>query len=374
MSPARRLLPLLALAVLLVGIVLDFWNRPEPSAIDFHTYAAAARVGVEQGWSHIYDQARVAVEQKRLDPAEVAQPFISPPTVAWLAAALEPLPYKPSYMIWAALTLAALVGAMAWATLSRGLARWILVAAAITPWWVAEAIHLGQVVPLVAAGVAVAWRLLREDRDVAAGLALSLVLLKPNTAFLVPFALLAAGRYKTLATFSLVGVGLAVIALLVLGRDGVASYLSQLMGPLPSGAGNLTLEGALGVAGSVAILMRIAIVVTVLVAAFRLRSSPGLVLMLGILGSLLAVPYLHASDFCLLVVGALIAWGERPVPAWRVPLAAGWLLASPYVVLVHLDPKLNRWPLLEIVFLAAVVALAWQVEQTRPRDEVVTSS
>jgi hypothetical protein len=368
---ARRLLPVLALAAILVAIALDYWYRPEPIGIDFHTYAAAARVGLEQGWSHIYDQARVAVEEKALVPGQVAQPFISPPTVAWLAAPLDPLTYQASYYVWAALTLAAFVGSMAWSASSRGLGRWIVVAATVAPWWVLEAIHVGQVVPLVAAGVAVAWRLLREDRNIAAGLVLSLLLLKPNTAFVVPFALLAAGRYRTFATLSASGAVLGVVALLTLGGAGVSAYLSQLTGTLPPGADALTLGGALGVGGDVGTALRVVIIAVVLVAAFMLRGSPGLVLVVGILGSLVTVPYLHASDLCVLTVAAWIVWEERPAPVWRVPLFAGWLLASPYAVMFRLDPTLNRWPLVELAFLAAMVVVAWQVDRARPRDKVV---
>src|SRR6266851_4823629 len=106
-TTARRLLVPLALAAVLIALALDFWNRTEPIGIDFHTYEAAARVGLHDGWAHIYDQALVAVEQRNLVPDQAAQPFLSPPTVAWLAAALSPLPYWPSYYVWAAFSLVA---------------------------------------------------------------------------------------------------------------------------------------------------------------------------------------------------------------------------------------------------------------------------
>ena len=157
MSRARRWLPPLAFVAVLIAIALNFHSRHEPPGIDFHTYKAAAVVGLEQGWSHIYDQAVVAVAQIQLDPGEVAQPFLSPPTVAWLVAPLVALPYSPSYYVWAVLTLVAYIAALAWSTSSRGLDRWILVAAAVAPWWVLEAVRVGQVVPLVAVGMAVSW-------------------------------------------------------------------------------------------------------------------------------------------------------------------------------------------------------------------------
>ena len=365
------MLPWLALGTVLIAIALNFLNRHEPPGIDFHTYKAAAVVGLEQGWSRIYDQALVAVAQKQLDPGEVAQPFLSPPTVAWLAAVLVPVPYTPSYYIWAVLTLAAYAGALAWSISSRGVDRWILVAAAIAPWWVLEAFRVGQVVPLVAASLAVSWRLLREDRNVAAGFVLSLLLLKPNTAFVVPLAVLAAGRFRTFATLSAVGTVLAVVALVTVGGEGAFDYWSQLTGSLPTGADALTLESALGVRGPAITALRIVIIVVVLVAAFKVRRSPGLVLVAGILGSLIAVPYLHASDLCLLALAAVIVWEERPALAWRVPVAAGWLLTSPYLIAMRLGPPLQRWPLAELAFLVGICVIAWRADSSPHADKVV---
>ena len=371
MSRARRLLPPLALVAILIAILVNFLNRQEPPGIDYHTYKAAAVVGLEQGWSLIYDQDLVARAQIKLDAGEVAQPFLSPPTVAWLVTPLVPVPYSPSYYLWSLLTLAAYVAALAWAIPSRGLQRWILVAAAVAPWWVLEAVRVGQVVPLVAAGMAVSWRLLRENRNVAAGLALSLLLLKPNTAFMVPFAVLAAGRVRAFAALSTAGAVLVVVALLTVGGDGAFDYWSQLTGSLPTGADALTLERALGFQGQAITALRIVIVVAVLIAAFRLRHSPGLVLAAGILGSLIAVSYLHASDLCLLAVAAVIVWEERPVLAWRIPVAAGWLLTSPYVGWIRFGLPLQRWPLLEVAFLVGICVIAWRVKPSRPPDRVV---
>jgi hypothetical protein len=370
-SRARRLLPPLALAASLIAVIVNFLSRQEPLGIDYHTYKAAAVIGLEQGWSHIYDQAVVAVAQIQLDHGEVAQPFLSPPTVAWLVAPLVALPYSPSYYVWAVLTLAAYIAALAWSTASRGLDRWILVAAAVAPWWVLEAVRVGQVVPLVAVGMAVSWRLLRENRNVAAGLALSLLLLKPNTAFLVPFAVLAARRVRAFAALTAVGAVMAVVALLTVGGDGAFDYWSQLTGSLPTGADALTLERALGFRGPAITALRVVIVVAVLIAAYRLRHSPGLVLVVGILGSLIAVPYLHASDLCLLAVASVIVWEERPVMAWRVPVAAGWLLTSPYVGWVGFGLPLQRWPLVELAFLAGICVIAWRVKPSPPPDRVV---
>jgi hypothetical protein len=368
MKSALRLIPPVVLVIVLLALAIDFWRRSEPIGIDFHTYEAAARVGLQAGWPHLYDQPLVAAEQKRLVLDQISQPFLSPPPVAWVAAVLAPLPYLTAFYIWAGASFAAFALALGWSAPSSR-ARWIAVVAALAPWWVLHAVHLGQVVPFVAAGVVVAWRLIRDERNVAAGLVLSLVLLKPNTAFVVPLALLVAGRYRTFAAWSLAGAVVAAIALLTMGTDGVSLYLGQLTGRLPGGA-DLSLEGAFGVSGAVAMGLRVLIVGAALMAAFRLRGSPGLVIAVGCLASLLVAPYLHGSDLCLVSVAAWIAWEERPAPAWRGPLAIGWLASSPFVDSTRFAVSLRQWTLAELIFFAALVLAAlvptrWRLDRKR---------
>jgi hypothetical protein len=55
-----------------------------------------------------------------------------------------------------------------------------------------------------------------------------------------------------------------------------------------------------------------------------------------------------------------MVWQERPALAWRLPLAAGWLVASPFVASSGIALNLNRWPLVELVLLAALVFEAWR--------------
>ena len=348
------------MAVVLVALFFDLIHRPERIGIDFHTYLAAASVGLQQGWQHLYDQPLIALAQKQLAPGQWAQPFLSPPSVAWLVAPLTLLPYSIAYGIWAAFTFVALAVALAWSGASAGVSRWVAVVGALSPWWVAHAVNVGQVVPLVAAGVVIAWRLLRVDRDLAAGIALSLMFLKPNTAILVPFALLIAGRYRAIAAWLAAGAVLFVFAFLLLGTHGLSAYITQLRAPLPGGADALTLKGAIGATGIVAFALRLLIVGLVLVTVFRLRTTIGLVVPVAIIGSLIVSPYLHASDLGLLAAASWMIWEERPGLAWRAALAAGWILASPFLFQHGLSPGLNRWPFLEFALLMAIVVVAWR--------------
>jgi hypothetical protein len=353
-----------ALAIPAVALVLDIWLHPMHLgggfSIDFHTYLAAARVGVQSGWTHLYDQALVAVEQQRLVPHLWSQPYLSPPGVAWIVTPLTPLPYWVAFSLWAMLTFGAFAAALAWAAMSTGVNRWIAVLGALSAWWVLHAVSVGQVVPLVAAGVVVAWRLLRQKQDVAAGIVLAVVFLKPNTAILAPLALLVAGRYRAFAAWVGAGAVIGLVALLTMGVDGMSSYVYQLLAPLPVGADSLTFKGALGVTGVAATVLRVVVVLVVLVAAFKLRASIGLVLAAGIVGTLIVAPYLHGSDLCLLSAAAFFIWEERTALAWRVPLVIGWILASPYLLLVGLGPNLNRFPLLEYALLVALLIVGWR--------------
>jgi hypothetical protein len=367
-------LPVLALAIVIGALAGDIWNHPEEIGIDFHTYEAAAKVGLQQGWSHIYDQGLVAAAQTALVPGQRSQPYLSPPTVAWLSVVVAWLPYILALYVWAVVMLAAFALALVWSANSSGLARWIAVGGAIAPYWVMRAVRVGQVVPLVAASVVVAWRLVREDRQVAAGLVLSLILLKPNTAILVPFALLAAGRHKTFVTWVAASAAVAMVAVIALGPNGVMSYMDQLTGQLPRGVDWLTLERATGITGVAALVFRLVIAGTTLAAAFRFRSSPGLAIAVGTLGSLLIAPYLHDSDLCLLSAAAFMMWEERPATTWRIPLAAGWLVAIPFVAISGMRPYQTVWTWVELGMLVALVVVAWRVEHAEPRDKAANAA
>lgn len=348
-----------AFAVVVFALVLDVAIRHDPISVDFHTYAAAGQVGLEQGWSHIYDQTWVAVEQVELSPAHIVQPFLSPPTVAFITAPLGWLPYDLAYVVWAVFIFLAFAAALAWAGVSRGWGRWIAVVGALAPWWVMHAVNVGQIVPLEAAGLVLAWRLVRDRREVLAGLALATILFKPNNAILVPFALLFALRFRLFATWVGVSAAVLLLVLLTVGTVGIAQYVTQLRGPLPRGADDLTLHGALAATGMFATVLRVLIIGAVLAAAYRLRRSPGLVIPLAIIGSLLVAPYLHASDLCMLAAAGWMVWEERPVWSWRVPLVAAWVLASPFLYLKGVSPPLRQWPWFEIALLLLLLIAAW---------------
>lgn len=357
-ATTHRLL-LLAFAVVLVALGIDVAHRTDNIAVDFHTYVAAGQVGIQHGWSHIYDQTLVGVDQEQLAPTQVVQPFLSPPTVAYVIAPLGFLPYETAYVLWAVVLLVVFAAALAWAGVSTGWSKWIAILGALSPWWVMEAVNVGQIVPIEAAACVVAWRLLREKREVLAGIALAAVLFKPNNAILVPFALLFALRVRLFATWAAISAGVLLLVLLTVGVGGMSDYLAQLSGPLPKGSDNLTLRGALDATGTFAAILRIVIVASVLAAGHRLRKSPALVMPIALIGSLLVSPYLHPADLCMLGVAGFIAWEELRSPVWRAPLVAVWIVASPYLYVPRWTLHSRQWPWLEMAMLMLLLLAAW---------------
>jgi hypothetical protein len=110
--------------------------------------------------------------------------------------------------------------------------------------------------------------------------------------------------------------------------------------------------------GLAAAMLRVLIVGGVLAAAYRLRESPGLVIPLAIIGSLLVSPYLHGADLCMLAAAGWMMWEERQTTAWRVLLAGAWFLASPFLYLRGDSPQLTQWPWLEFALFAGLLLVA----------------
>lgn len=276
---------------------------------DFTFYYAAARIGLAHGWQSIYD---LGLQQLELDAigshihiAELAR-YISPPPVAWSAAPLTALPYTVALGVWTALLLAALVLTWRLAAPGSGPARSIYLAAAVGWLPVIYALQLEQPGLFVALGVAACCALLRAKRPVWAGVALGALALKPQLAFLVPVALLAAGRYRAfLGSAAALGF-VAVASMMSLGTGGVGAYVDRL-----SFAAGVPVNRELTLApliGNLALTRAVQVVIALwsvaLVYRLRRRSAEWLFIP-ALVGGLLASPYIHLDDFLML---GLAAW------------------------------------------------------------------
>jgi len=191
-----------AVAGLLVGAMLTVWDLVVASPLFFAQYAvrndfrlayAAAIVGWQDGYGRLYDLAQQQAAIRGLGPEFNVQPFISPPPLAWLVTPLTALPFTSALVIWTALLIAALLWTWYLLAPGEGLARTAHLLLWVGVFPAAFGVMVGQPGALVAAAVATAWWLIRAERPLAAGVVLSLLVLKPQLALLVPVALLAAG-------------------------------------------------------------------------------------------------------------------------------------------------------------------------------------
>jgi alpha-1,2-mannosyltransferase len=194
---------------------------------------------------------------------------------------------------------------------------------------VAFGVMVGQPGALVAAVVATSWWLMRRDRPVLAGLVLSLIILKPQLAVLVPICLLVAGRARTFGAWLAASLLIGLVVLAVLGPDGVARYrdvLAQTQSPAWDITRRYSISGPLGL-GPLLNATQLVVVIITLIAAWRHRhGGPEVPIAAGILGSLLFTPYLGFQDFLMLVVAGWLLVRTQLSP-WQVGLlVAGYAL------------------------------------------------
>jgi hypothetical protein len=300
---------------------------------DFTFYFAAARVGLLDGWSSIYNlrlqQAQLDAIGSGIHVAELAR-FISPPPLAWLAAPFTTLPYPVAYWAWSALLLMALFFVWLLSAPSTGRVRVIFLVAALGWLPVIYALQLGQPALLVALGVAASYALLRAKQPLWAGIALGAIVFKPQLAFLVPVALLAARRYSAFIASMLTLGSLAAASALEIGTAGIADYASRLTfaSSVPVNR-ELTLD-ALFSDLTVTRVVQALIAFWSLALVYRLRHrGPEWIFIPALVGGMLSTPYLHLDD---LVILGLAAWlGLRAAVrgwTWAYALAAGVLIGA----------------------------------------------
>ena len=272
---------------------------------DFRLAYGAATVGIKNGYHHLYDLAAQTAAIEGLGAGFNRQPFISPPPLAWLVTPLLLLPFAAALVIWTLLLLAALT--WTWYLLAPP-GKWVRpahLALFIGVFPVAFGVMVGQPGAWVAAAVATAWWLMSKDRHVWAGLVLSLIVLKPQLALLVPACLLVSGHARTFGAWLVAALLLGLAALALLGPDGLTQYrevLAETQTPAWDITRRYSISGPLGL-GPVLTVTQVIVVGLTLLASWRHRGEgPEIPMVAGIVGSLLFTPYLGFQDFVMLIV------------------------------------------------------------------------
>jgi hypothetical protein len=203
---------LFALTALLAGFAflsvhIFMLTRVQVAGADYSCFWAGARTALSDP-ARIYDfQHNTALQGWPLG-AGTLRPYIYPPTALFLFIPFSLVPYWLGYGLWITLT----GGLFLWAASRIG-----------APWWlvlllpsVAMVVYCGQVT-FVMAGLVLAGLALR-DRPLAAGVLFGIAAsIKPQLVALVPIALLAENRWRTLAAAGLTGLLLCLAATLTWG-------------------------------------------------------------------------------------------------------------------------------------------------------------
>jgi hypothetical protein len=316
----------------------------------------AAQAGLRFGWSKIYDFATLR-QLSLVFPAadrsiDATATYISPPLIAWLFAPLTLAPEPVAYVIWALLSLAALIWTWHVAAPFGGLAKFTLLMVAIALWPVMQTFYYGQPGVLLIAGVALAWWLIRREQQVAAGVILAFATaLKPQILILVPFALLASGRWKPFVGWAVGGLTLAAVSALNVGTDGIASYWQALkLVQEDPGHAYFTFAQLFGLGPLTYVLLAAQGVACLIVARLR-RDELEIVFAVGLLGSVMIAFHLHQWDYTNLVLAAWLVLRTSPPPWHRLWFLVG-IATMQLTSLGFALPQL-AWNLVWLVMLGA---------------------
>ncbi len=302
---------------------------------DFRLIYGAALTGLHDGYGRLYDLGAQKASVEGLGPGFYWSPFLNPPPLAWLATPLTILPFNAAVWLWTLLLFGALL--LTWYLVAPGDTR--LTKVAHLALWLgvfptAFGVLVGQPVVLVALAVAACWWLSERNRAVWAGIALAAIAVKPQVAILVPLCLLVSGHTRTFVTWLAATGVLAVLALAMLGQDGLARYRDALaLASQWEPTRRYAVSGLIGLGPQLYVLQAAIVAVTV-AAAWRIRKhGPGLPIAVGILGSLLFTPYVGFQDFAMLFVAGWLMLRSQ-ASKWQLGiLFTGFVLLELVLVL-----------------------------------------
>jgi hypothetical protein len=317
---------------------------------DFFVYYLAAQIGRSHGWAAIYDPSVFlpAVTGAVGRPL----PYLNPPELAWLVIPLSWLPYPLAASLWTGILAGSFTITWYLAAPGRRVIRLVhfLGAAALLP--VFASLLFGQVSLLIVAAVALCWCLLERRRPWFAGVALAAVALKPQVAFLVPVALLAAGYWRVFLGWMAASLPLALLALLAAGPAavGLIEHSLRLVSAIP-GPVQVSMARQLPLPVAALAIPAVLALALFIVRRYR-RGNAGLPVAVGLVTSLLVTPYVNFYDLSALVLAAWLVLRLDP-PRWQRVVTLTMYLP------LYVTPV---WPLIilvgEVAWLLSLAALA----------------
>jgi hypothetical protein len=284
-----------------------------------------ARIGLEQGWSHIYSLDLQHLLFTQLRPGAVfndGERFLSPPPAAWVLVPLTVFGAAGATYAWLVASVLALVAALWIAAPGTGSARILWLIAAFAWYPVQYSLSLAQSDVIILLAAVASWKLADRGKPFLAGAVLAVSVLKPQLTLAVPVVLLAAGRWRITAAW-VVTVGiLAAVSLIVIGEQGVSDYRS-LLNEAQHVTNNryFTPAYVLG-PGALSYIAQAAVLLIGLAGAYVNRgSSLARLYALGLVTTALSATYWHLQDYAILAGAAWLFWRDQP-PTWQ----RWWLL------------------------------------------------
>jgi hypothetical protein len=359
-------------ALLLLGGAFTAWFvivvplQKEVLDNDLTLIYIGARIGLQDGWTHIYSlslQHQLFTELRPAAQFNDGERFLSPPPFAWLIVPLTAIGPAGATYVWLAVSVASLVAAWWIAAPASGWIRalWLLGAFAWYP--VQYCLSLAQPAPVLVLAVVGCWALAERGRPYLAGVVLGLSVLKPQLVLAVPLVLLAAGRWKIAAAWAAtVGVA-ALVSLIVVGQQGASDYRA-LLAEAQNVTNNRYFTSAFvlgpGLAGYA--WQGLVLATSVAGAYLNRRASLARLLALGLVATAIGATYWHLQDYAMLVGAAWLFW-RTETPAWQ----RWWLL----VVAVGGELAWPLTPMPILVGLAGWLVFVAVPDRTRPRAGLV---
>ena len=225
-----RIYPLLLLAAFLPALVASWFGFSDQVPLpDYVARWTGGRMLLEGKVPLLYDPAGQSQMQADQLGATHLSWFVSPPFVAGIFAPLAALPYPISAAVWTTISAGALVLSLHWlrpfarGAIAENWTVFVVICVASHP--VLELLGSGQDTALLLLVMVAGLRLLVSGRDGWAGLALALVLMKPQLAFCIPILLIVQRRYVALLTFAVGALSLAVTSIALVGFRVARSWL-----------------------------------------------------------------------------------------------------------------------------------------------------
>lgn len=295
-----------------------------------------ARIGLEQGWSHIYSldlQHHLFTQLRPAAPFNDGERFLSPPPFAWLVVPLTALGPAGATCVWLALSVASLVAAWWIASPGSGWMRALWLVAALAWYPVQYSLSLAQPALVVLLAVIVCWKLAELGRPYLAGVVLGLSVLKPQLVLVLPLVLLAAGRWKIAAAWAATAGIAALVSMIVIGQQGVGDYRA-LLAEAQNVTNNRYFTPAFVLGPGFLSYAAQGVVVAAGVAGGLLnrRASLARLFALGLVATALGATYWHLQDYAIMAGAVLLFW-RTGAPSWQrwwlLVVAAGGELAWP---------------------------------------------